>query len=281
MDITKNTEEKIDSDKELSISETEQQWIKDITADYFGINQRVTNLLKELNEVPYKQKFVNEKIREVTLNDLWFYKNHTEADKGIRFIINLLKNVVHKELNCQSKKRFLDTVLEFIKGLYAENSEEINYDSLNEDLLIFLEEIIYKDKELRIYSSSFLKKIPLKIFHNNLHLDRLQTLLKAALQDNLDLWKNALNFANWCNNKDNQFYKKHKNAILQVSNLEKEILNQTKEKLTKAKTWEELSDILDFEGFINEMQVIKEVNKPNLEQIYFIFYLLEMPEKFI
>ncbi|HKK83042.1 MAG TPA: hypothetical protein VJ958_02310, partial [Atribacterota bacterium] len=122
----KNKQERIHSDKILSLTESEQQWINDITVNYFGINQRVINLLKELKEVPYRQKFVNEKIREIALNDLWFYKHHPEADRAIRFIISLFKTVLQKELNYQNKKRFLDTLLEFIKGLYDENSEKIN-----------------------------------------------------------------------------------------------------------------------------------------------------------
>src|SRR6056297_3262219 len=274
----KNKQERIHSDKILSLTESEQQWINDITVNYFGINQRVINLLKELKEVPYRQKFVNEKIREIALNDLWFYKHHPEADRAIRFIISLFKTVLQKGLNYQNKKRFLDTLLEFIKGLYDEKSEKIDYDSLSENLIIFLEESINNDKELRIYASNFFKKIPVELFNSDLYFSRLQILIKAAFRENLNLWQRILNYASWCNKKDSQFFKKFKDSILHITQVEKDILNQTMQKLVKAKTREDFCSIHDFKDFISEMYAVKGLNRPNLEQIYYIFYLLEMPE---
>ena len=277
MEIIKNNKERTDM-KGLLMPESEQQWIMDITSNHFGINQRVINLLQGLKEVPYRQEDVIEKIREIALNDLWFYKNHPEAEKAIRFIFSLFKITLSKELNYQGKKRFLDTLIEFITALYDENSEGIDYESLNEDLLVFFEESIHKDKELRIYSSSFFKKVPAEIFSNSSHLCRFQNLIKKALEENLKLWQESLDFAGWCKRKDSQFYREYKDNILQITNREIKIVNQTREELIKAKTLEEFLEIHDFEDFINKMHSIKELSKPNLEQIYFIFYLLELPE---
>jgi len=277
MDV-KNNQERILSDQILSLTESNQQWMIDITIDYFGINERVINLLKALNEVPYRQEVITEKMPEIALNDLWFYKHHSEADRAILFIISLFHTILQKGLNYQNKKRFLDTLLEFIKGLCDEKSEKIDYDSLSENLMIFLEESINNDKELRIYASNFFKKIPVEIFNSEFCFSRLQILIKAAFRENLNLWQRILNYASWCNKKDGQFFKKFKDSILHITQVEKDILNQTMQKLVKAKTREDFCSIHDFRDFINEMYAVKGLSRPNLEQIYYIFYLLEMPE---
>jgi pyruvate, orthophosphate dikinase len=278
MDINNKEKERMYTDKILPLTELEKQWIMDITVNYFGINQRVVNLLKELNETPYRQEVVTEKMREIALNDLWFYKSHPEADNAIRFIISLFHTILHKGLNYQNKKRFLDTLSEFIKSLYDEKSEEIDYESISENLVIFLEDIIYIDKELKIYASSFFKKIPDKISHDDIHLNRLKIIIRAALRENLFLWQKILNYANWCTKKDSQFFKKYKDIILKISQTERDVINRTKEELIKAESWKDFSDIYGFEDFINEMYTIKAVNRTSLELIYYIFYLLEMPE---
>jgi pyruvate, orthophosphate dikinase len=276
MDI--NNKERMYTDKILPLTKLEQQWIIDITVNYFGINQRVVNLLKELNETPYRQEVVTEKMREIALNDLWFYRSRPEADRAIKFIISLFNIILHKGLNYQNKKRFLDTLSEFIKSLYDEKSEEINYESLGENLIIFLEDIIYTDKELKIFASSFFKKIPADISHNDIHLNRLKIIIRAALWENLILWQKILNYASWCNNKDKQFFEKYRDSILRITQEEKKLLKQTEEKIVYVNTYEEYLNINDFEDFKKEMYVIKASNKANLEQIYFVFYILEMPE---
>jgi len=278
MSIIRNNIEKTNKHSILSLSESEQNWIIGITSNHFGINQRITNLLKEFSHTPYRQETVSENIREIALNDLWFYKSIPEANRAIIFIISLFKSLLNKGLDYQNKKRFLSTLLEFIRELYDEGVEKIDYRSISNELIILLKESIYNDKELRIYASSFFKKIPIKIFHDNINFNTLQNLKKETLRENLNLWQDNLHFKKWCMAKDNNFFKKYNNSISRISEAEKQLINKTKQGLAKARTWQELSNVNNFEDFINTLDVIKEMNSPGLEKINFISYLLEMPE---
>jgi len=100
------------------IFSSEHRWFLDISSSFFGINQRTINFLNEFYSSPPNLKLLNEQLREIALNDIWFYKSRQEADKALKIIVNFFKDFLNKGLDYHNKKRALKTLLEFVQLLY-------------------------------------------------------------------------------------------------------------------------------------------------------------------
>ena len=103
------------------IFSSEHRWFLDISSSFFGIHQRAINFLNEFYCSPPNLKLLNEQLRQIALNDIWFYKSHQEADETFKIIINFFKDFLNKGLDYLNKERALIQKLIFLlllqKGL--------------------------------------------------------------------------------------------------------------------------------------------------------------------
>ncbi|MDD3655880.1 MAG: PEP/pyruvate-binding domain-containing protein [Atribacterota bacterium] len=272
--IQKDTRQVV-KDKNLS---TEQKWLLDISSAYFGIHQRIINFLTEIYLSPLRPKFVHEKLREIALNDMWFYKSHPEASRAIKAILTLFNDMLNKELNFRDKQRVLETLFEFIRELAKDDYMEVELDFLAEEVFHILDKTLHHDKDIRIYSSSLLKKLPTHLTKHRDYSRRMENLLRVSLKENIQIWKNQLDFQEWCQKQDKYFSEKYKVEILNIAKREKQFISEMQEKLSQAHNWEELDSIPDFKECIAKLIGYLEKDASILEKIHFLYYLLEIPE---
>ena len=64
----------------------EEEWFLDISSSSFGIHQRAEKFLKLLYHLPGNIKILNEMLREIALNDIWFYSSCQEAERALRIV---------------------------------------------------------------------------------------------------------------------------------------------------------------------------------------------------
>jgi len=252
----------------------EHRWFLKLSSSFFGIHRRTTNFLNEFYCSPANLKLLNEQLREIALNDIWFYKSHQEPDKALKIIINFFKDFLNKGLDYHNKERVLKTLLEFVQLLYENQNTEIDFFSLIIEAINILEKALKDDEKIIIHASSFLKILPISLVHDKIYSTKLKFLLKKSLQKNLDFWKNNLNSKDWYE-KENKIF--NKNYYISISKKEKQFVSETQKKLATAKDWEDLKKVLDFKGFTDKLRNLIMETKPGLERIYFIFYLLHLP----
>ena len=256
------------------IFSAEHRWFLELSSSFFGIHQRTINFLNEFYYSPPNLKLFNEQLREIALNDIWFYKSHQEADKALKIIVNFFKDFLNKRLDYYNKERALKTLLEFVQLLQENQNAEIDFSSLITGAINILEKTLNDDEEIIIRASSFLKIIPTSLAHDKIYSTKLKFLLQKSLQKNLDFWKNNLDFKDWCE-KENKIF--DKNYHTSISKKEKQVIRETQKKLATAKEWEDLKKVLDFKGFTDKLRDFIMETKPGLERIYFTFYLLHLP----
>ena len=266
-----NAKQILDQKKNFS---AEHRWFLELSSSFFGIHRRTINFLNEFYCFIPNLKLLNEQLREIALNDIWFYKAHQEVDKALKIIINFFKDFLDKELDCNNKERALKTLLEFVQLLYENQNTEIDFSSLVTEAINILEKTLNDDEEVIIHASSFLKILPTTLAHDKVYSTKLKFLLQKSLQKNLDFWKNNLGFKDWYEKENRIFYKDYYTAI---SKKEKQVISETQKKLAIAKEWEDLKKVLDFKGFTDKLCDFIMETKPGLERIYFIFYLLHLP----
>jgi pyruvate,orthophosphate dikinase len=256
------------------IFSAEHRWFLELSSSFFGIHRRTINFLNEFYRFIPNLKLLNEQLREIALNDIWFYKSHQEAGKALKIIVNLFKNFLNKGLDYHNKERALKTLLEFVKLLYENKNAKIDFPSLITEAINILEKTLNDDKEIIIRASSFLKIIPTPLAHDKIYSTKLKFLFQKSLQKNLDFWKNNLDFKDW-RDKENKIF--DKDYYTSVSKKEKQVISEMQKKLATAKNWEDLKKVLNFNGFTDKLRDFIMETRPGLERIYFIFYLLRLP----
>ena len=260
--------------EQKKIFSPEHRWFLDISTSFFGIHQRTINFLNEFCCSPLNLKLLNEQLREIALNDIWFYMSRQEVDKALKIIINFFKDFLDKELDCNNKERALKTLLEFVKLLYENKNAEIDFSSLITEAINILEKTLNDDEEVIIHASSFLKIIPTPLTHDKIYSTKMKFLFQKSLQKNLDFWKNNLSFKDWYE-KENKIF--DKDYYTSISKKEKQVISEMQKKLAIAKNWEDLKKVLNFNDFTDKLRDFIMETKPGLERIYFIFYLLRLP----
>ena len=256
------------------IFSAEHRWFLELSSSFFGIHRRTINFLNEFYRFIPNLKLLNEQLREIALNDIWFYKSHQEAGKALKIIVNLFKNFLNKGLDYHNKERALKTLLEFVKLLYENKNAKIDFPSLITEAINILEKTLNDDKEIIIRASSFLKIIPTPLAHDKIYSTKLKFLFQKSLQKNLDFWKNNLDFKDW-RDKENKIF--DKDYYTSISKKEKQVISEMQKKLATAKNWEDLKKVLNFNGFTDKLRDFIMETRPGLERIYFIFYLLRLP----
>ncbi|MBA7559024.1 hypothetical protein ES695_12215 [Candidatus Atribacteria bacterium 1244-E10-H5-B2] len=256
------------------IFSAEHRWFLELSSSFFGIHRRTINFLNEFYRFIPNLKLLNEQLREIALNDIWFYKSHQEAGKALKIIVNLFKNFLNKGLDYHNKERALKTLLEFVKLLYENKNAKIDFSSLITEAINILEKTLNDDKEIIIRASSFLKIIPTPFAHDKIYSTKLKFLFQKSLQKNLDFWKNNLDFKGW-RDKENKIF--DKDYYTSISKKEKQVISEMQKKLATAKNWEDLKKVLNFNGFTDKLRDFIMETRPGLERIYFIFYLLRLP----
>ena len=273
MSISQKDNQEIAIEEKLS---TEQKWLLEISSTHFGINQRIKNLLTKIHDTPHKPKLIHDGLREVALSDMWFYKAHQESKKAFQAILTLFNKLLNIEgLGKQDKWLFLNTLVEFILEIIQ--NDGIGIDTLVGEILTILENTLLEDPEIRIYASSLLKRLPVQFVKGRDYLQRMEDLLEGALKENIAMWREQLNFQQWSEGQDRYFSEKYNDDILNITEKEKQLIEEVEERLSQAGSWEELETITGFKELLNELTSLMEKDTPVLENIYFLYYLLETP----
>ena len=273
MSISQNDIQEIAIEEKLS---TEQKWLLEISSTHFGINQRIKNLLIKIHYNPHKPKLIHDGLREIALSDMWFYKAHQESKKAFQAILKLFNSLLGTEgLVKQDKWLFLNTLMEFILEIIQ--NDGIGTEELVGEILTILENTLLDDPEIRIYASSLLKRLPAQFIKGRDYLQRMEDFLKEALQENIAMWRKQLNFQQWSEGQDEYFSLKYNDDILNITKKERQLMEEIESRLSQASSWEELITITDFKQLLNELTSLMERDTPVLENIYFLYYLLETP----
>ena len=144
------------SDQKRSFS-LEYRWFLDISSPFFGINQRTINFLNEFHTFSPNLKLLNEQLREIALNDIWFYRSHQEAYKALKIIINFFREFLNKGLDYHNKERALKTLLEFVQILHENQNIEVDFASLISEVINILEKTLSDDEEIIIHEKVLLE----------------------------------------------------------------------------------------------------------------------------
>jgi len=253
----------------------EEKWFVKISSTYFGINQRAKKLLNTLYRDSINVKHLNEQLREIALNDIWFYTTCPNADRALRIIINFFRKVVFINSDCYNKERIVATLVEFLCLLHQKQIEKDLFLKIFNHSLQLIEEVMNNDEYIFLQSSHLLKTFPIDLTKNDAISKKLNFLLKKSLKKNLAFWKENLHYREWYEEERKNY---HSNFVDCISDYEKEMIEKTEIELQKENiSWHDLKKIYDYKNYMRKLNdQIKETDQ-NIEIVYYIFYLLHLP----
>lgn len=115
----------------------EQQVLLHITADRYGVNQRVRAFLFEFNHPFANWEVVINDLRTTSLGDLYHYLKHPCAPEAVAVFLNVFRHLFSIELSPRFERELLRTLLEFLTKL-LESSQAGRLEAQILEMLDFL-----------------------------------------------------------------------------------------------------------------------------------------------
>lgn len=258
-------------DVEIIIPEN-QLWFISLSENKFGINQRVTEFIREYNHPYQNVDYLADNLKNIAISDFWLYSSLPDAEKAFAIILDIIESL----LLASAKPKITDTLLHSL-ALFLEqvNTEEQNFSATLSKGIGILEKAFSEQKFSVIQNANSLKKRLSAIATNSSQGDRLLNLFIAIANQTIDEWQEASKIDEWAMN-DLRFFPDEN--ILIVKRVGKRFYAQLKQQVTNAKSWNDFSeDVLLFSDIADyHRQIISEFDSP-ISQFHFIIYLLRMP----
>ena len=242
----------------------------------FGVKNRLQKFFWELHH-PYSNDEQTVKLlRETFLNDLWFYIRHDEDCSGLTAIVEVFELMLRRNLTDMLHERVITTLLDVMGTLYKE-SLQLSHNGLEriiEASLQILEHQPEKPALLVCRASSFLKEVDEGLATDPRWKDRWFSLLKNALERNLDFWHRESEYENWV--REWAFLTRTDLSFLE-SSLGENYFVGLKTKLESLKTWSDLMKMEDCTSVSDHFRdAVQQIGNSH-DQTYYLLYLLKHP----
>jgi pyruvate, orthophosphate dikinase len=256
----------------ISFSE-EHVWFMEITRSSYGIHRRAEGLLKEFHHPYSNHALVVKLLREIALQDIWFYKSHDQSARALTCIVAVFESFIERDLDSHLLERALQTLLELTENLLNTDPEPAAASTIDHCLGI-LEKSLPANRDVEVRASSFLKKLGPNLAAHPEYKSRMITLLKTALIDNLEYWRESSNIEAWFHSRREYFLHDYSDRI---NRLGTQFFDSEKQAVQNADTWEDLLPCSDFKQISAKYRNLMDDVPSPLDRIYYILYLLRLP----
>jgi len=254
--------------KDIHIPGHHQAFIK-LSEKYYGLNKRAQECITEFHHPLSNKKFVTEELRKLLITDYWFYKSINNPAKAFNDILDLFEQLLSDELKGGHVKNIIRTLLEFnLKAIPDGNSRQVS-----KSLEILLSGI-KKHERAYIQSTARFKKDLAPLLEKKEFEQLSFRLLHDVLIENLRFWKETVHLRDWLKDHPTAFSEKSKNKLIAFVD---DMLNSQEQKLSNARTGEDLLAVNDYEGIAKSFEEYSVQLPTFIEQFYYVFFLLQLP----
>lgn len=258
------------SNVEIVIPE-DHLWLQSLSADQFGLHQRISEFIRELNHPYHNVEYLAENLRKIAISDFWFYASHTEASRAFTVLLDIQGILLLEKESSGQTDSLLQTLSTFLQTV---NSEEKPYPEILEQGVQLLEKLFEQHPLAILKNGNNLKKRLDQLVRNSPMSDRLFSLFKRIAQSGIEIWEAESSIVEWAHQNPRFFPEENGEIVEKVGD---KFYKQLKQQLKGATTWEKyrdnvmlFSDIADY-----HRQIISEFLSP-ISQFYYIINLLRM-----
>ena len=212
-------------------------------------------------------------MRNIVLNDFWFYGELEESDEAFRIMIDSLGQLLLSPgIDEKLKETIVRTLVEFIDRLadFPEKHKRIVDDSIR-----LLEKALPKNRDVYICCSAFFKKHLGKSAHIQDFKEDIFNLTKKVLEANVDFWQRSTKIEEWYRENESVFQQDYTGVVSELGNA---YFAGLQNNLKASDTFDTLIENVPSYGDIaNQFRQLSDKFDKFIEKFYFSFYLLYLP----
>ena len=243
-----------------------------LSESHFGIHERALKCMTEIHHPYANHAFVVGELRNIALNDFWFYSELEKSDEAFLVMVEGLGGLLSSGIDEKLKETIVRTLLEFIDRLTDLPGK---HKGIVEACMRLLEETLVKNRDIYICCSAFFKKHLRKTAHLDDFRDEIFRLTKEVLEININFWQETTKIEQWYLENETIFHGDYKKVIAQLGH---EYFAGLQEKLKTSDTFDALIENIPSYGDIaNNFRQLSDGFDKFIEKFYYTFYLLYLP----
>lgn len=248
------------------------QWFLSLSKDYWGINNRTAEFLRELHHPMSNRKEVVETLLKISISDFWIFKEIPERQRAMDIILDIYDSLIGEALPYEISKYLISVYQDFLWNTYDSLAE---FDELLLKYIDILDRNINNNEFVFISNMGGFRKKLVKLLQNPVTEHEAFLFLQNLIVRNLNFWQRTAKIEEW--------YSLHKHAMSSnyfgiVEQLGSPMFADYSAKSLEATSWSELSKYaFTFTDIVDEFRdKITLFQKPT-EQLSYIFFLLHLP----
>jgi pyruvate, orthophosphate dikinase len=248
----------------------EHQLLLDAASSHYGIQKRLRHFLVEYHHrFPNREELV-EALRQIVLQDLWFYAAHEQAPALLRTLLSMFCVQLSAEYPLYLRKRALQTLLELLEHLYEREDAE----RFAEDIDVALELIeasLMKDSALLTAASSLMRALLHGLPHDARWEPRLSALLREALDASIRYWSQQTDVERWLEERPALFPGRY-DAVIDYAG--RPFFEQQRTLLEASANWNAMTQVADHAAAAERIIGAAELFHSPLEKISWLFIVI-------
>jgi pyruvate,orthophosphate dikinase len=249
----------------------DDEWFISLSLNHFGIHKRAEEFMQEYHHPFTNHELVVDLLRKIALDDAWYYLSLPEHEKSLSILVDIFNNLLRSTLPEQQQERAMQTLLEFADYLYQQKNVS---PTLLRAVVAILQETLPLSNYVFVRFSGFMKGRAQHLAADPSFGKIILDLMHRSLVETLDFWESSSNIEVLLEQQRDIF---HSDMSMLIPLIGKPFFRDARKQLAKAKTLEELQQVMDFSGIANRFRSCMDEWESALDRIYYIFYLLNLP----
>ena len=250
----------------------EHQFLLDATSSHYGIQRRLRHFLTEFHHRYPNREVLVESLRQIALQDLWFYAGHEEAPELLRILIALCGEQISHDYALVLRKRSLQTCLELLEHV-REREDSDRFETVIDRGLELVRDIVEGDETLHTLSSGLLRGLLHRLPHDPRWEVRLAAMLRASLLRSLDYWSRETDVERWLAERPALFPGTYAHVVIYAG---QPFFEKQRAMLDAAMGWDELLRVADFVSVAERITGAADLFTSPLERISWLFIVIHL-----
>ena len=256
----------------LTLPEQHQRFIQ-FSKDAFGIHKRAQAMFQEYHHPYTNHQVVVKYLREIALQDLWFYKSHDASVEALLILVEIMDQLCQKVMDTGLLERLIQTILEVSENLIS-TSDRTEFHGIIDQLLAIAATTIAVHEAVAVRCAGLLKSMTTALVSCPRYRDKLTALLRSLLVKNADFWERTSAIESWYESRCDIFSADYRSRMAELG---RHFFGDLKKKIQAADGWGELIRLDDFSSILKKFRHLMDENSTQLDRIYYILYLLHLP----
>ncbi len=249
----------------IEIPEKDQQFI-DLSGSYFGINNRSSDFINELNHPYSNSSSTIAMLRELVLSDFWFFSREDNRPLAFPLLLDIFIRLSSRDLSPEQGELLLTTILEYTGKVMQMDEPAEDY---TEQLIKFLHNWNKSSRPIFIRAGGIYRDL---IWRRNKSLEDSNDLaeIRQLIYDTLSYWQETADLDKWL---------AETGIPKPLSELipDRAFYTELNGKLDQAAGFEQIAKIPSYHELADQYRRAVIAFPSDTQRIQYVFFLLTLP----